>query len=87
MLTARGLGQAEQCLKNIDRALRKAGSILADLVRVTYALPSGEEFEPCWPVLNKYFGSIQSAAMLISAKLVEPRMKIEIEASAMMQSL
>lgn len=46
--------QAEQCLKNIDNALRKAGSSLSDVVRVTYVLPDAADFESCWPVLNKY---------------------------------
>ncbi len=78
--------QAEQCLKNIDQALRKAGASLADTVRVTYVLPNGEDFELCWPVLKKYLGSVRPAAMMISAKLLDPRMKIEIEVTAMKQS-
>ena len=78
--------QAEQCLLNIDQALRNAGSSLADVVRVTYVLPNGEDFEACWPVLNKYFGEVRPAAMMISAKLLDPRMRIEIEVTAMKQS-
>jgi enamine deaminase RidA (YjgF/YER057c/UK114 family) len=78
--------QAEQCLKNIDQALRKAGSSLADVVRVNYVLPNGQDFEACWPVLKKYFGSVRPAAMMISAKLLDPRMKIEIEVTAMRQT-
>lgn len=77
--------QAEQCLKNIDHALGKAGSSLADVVRVTYVLPNGEDFKACWPILKKYFGSVRPAAMMISAKLLDPRMKIEIEVTAMRQ--
>jgi enamine deaminase RidA (YjgF/YER057c/UK114 family) len=77
--------QAEQCLKNIDQALREAGSSIADVVRVTYVLPNGLDFESCWPVLNKYFGDVRPAAMMISAKLLDPRMKIEIEVTAMKQ--
>src|SRR4029453_13403028 len=46
--------QAEQCLKNIESALRQAGAGLEDVVRVTYILPNASEFEPCWPVLRKY---------------------------------
>lgn len=80
------VAQAEQCLKNIDAALGKAGSSLADVVRVTYVLPNGEDFEPCWPVLKKFFGAVRPAAMMISAKLLDPRIKIEIEVTAMKQS-
>lgn len=78
--------QAEQCLKNIDRALRKAGACLADTVSVTYVLPNGEDFESCWPVLKKYFGTVRPAAMMISARLLDPRMKIEIQLTAMKKS-
>ena len=78
--------QAEQCIKNIDQALQAAGSSLADVVRITYVLPNGADFEACWPVLNKYFGTVRPAAMMISAKLLDPRMKIEIEVTAMKQS-
>jgi len=87
MTIAEGIeAQAEQCLKNIDAALRQAGSSLADVVRVTYVLPDGGEFEKCWPVLRKYFGEVRPAAMMIEAKLLDPRMKIEIEVTAMRQS-
>lgn len=79
--------QAEQCLKNIAHALGKAGASIADVVRVTYVLPNGEDFEACWPVLHKYFGAVRPAAMMISAKLLDPRMKIEIEVTAMKPSL
>ena len=77
--------QAEQCLKNIDEALRRAGSSLADVVPVTYVLPNGADFEKCWPVLRKYLGAVRPAAMMIEAKLLDPRMKIEIEVTAMKQ--
>jgi enamine deaminase RidA (YjgF/YER057c/UK114 family) len=75
--------QAEQCLKNIQSALEQAGSGLQDVVRVTYVLAKAEEFPSCWPVLRKYFGQVRPAAMMISAGLADPRMKIEIEVTAL----
>lgn len=77
------LEQTEQCLKNIDSALQEAGASLRDVVRVTYVLPDATEFEQCWPVLRKYFGEVRPAAMMISAGLADPRMKIEIEVTAL----
>jgi len=59
---------------------------LNDVVRVTYVLPIGNEFPKCWPVLQKYFGSVRPAAMMISAGLADPRMKIEIEVTALKQT-
>ena len=79
--------QTEQCLRNIQAALRQAGADLEDVVRVTYVLPNASEFEQCWPVLRKYFGEVRPAAMMISAGLADPRMKIEIEVTALKQTV
>ena len=80
------LEQTEQCFINIEAALLQADSGLKDVVRVTYVLPKGNEFEQCWPVLRKYFGKVRPAAMMISAGLSDPRMKIEIEVTALKHS-
>ena len=71
--------QAGQTLKNIKSAMEKAGFSLADVVRATYIFPDAKDFEPCWPVLRKYFGDIRPASTMIVAGLADPRMKIEIE--------
>lgn len=80
------VGQAEQCFKNIAAALEQAGSSMADVVRVTYVLPNSADFEPCWPVMRRYFGDVRPAAMMISAGLADARMKIEIEVTARKQT-
>ena len=77
--------QAEQCMRNIAEALAEAGSCIDDVVRVRYILPKLEDFEPCWPVLRRYFGEIRPAATMISAGLSDPRMRIEIEVTAIKQ--
>ena len=76
------VAQAEQCLRNIATALAQAGCSLDDVVRVNYVLPDGRDFEACWPVLRNYFGKAKPAAMVITAGLLDPRMKIEIEVTA-----
>lgn len=81
------LEQTEQCLKNISAALEQAGSSVEDVVRVTYVLPNAAEFPACWPVLRKYFGEVRPAAMMISAGLSDPRMRIEIEVTALKKSV
>jgi enamine deaminase RidA (YjgF/YER057c/UK114 family) len=77
------VAQAEQSLKNIQAALEQAGASLDDVVRVNYVLPNGANFEPCWPVLRRYLGRAKPAAMVITAGLLDPRMKIEIEVTAL----
>lgn len=75
--------QAEQCLKNIAAALQQAGASMADVVRVVYVLPDTDDFAPCWPVLRRWFGEVRPAAMMISAGLADPRIRIEIEVTAL----
>jgi len=74
--------QTEQCLRNIEAALAEAGATLRDIVRVTYVVPDASQFPACWPTLRKYFGDVRPAAMMISAGLADPRMRIEIEVTA-----
>ena len=74
--------QTEQCLRNIQSALEQAGASVRDVVRVTYILPKGEDFPQCWPILRKYFGDVRPAATMISARLIDPRIQIEIEVTA-----
>jgi enamine deaminase RidA (YjgF/YER057c/UK114 family) len=74
--------QTEQALRNIQSALEQAGALLEDIVRVVYVVPNAAEFEQCWPTLRRYLGNVRPAAMMISAGLADPRMRIEIEATA-----
>jgi len=74
--------QAAQCLRNIGAALTQAGASFADVVRVTYVLPNAADFPLCWPALREVFGEVRPAAMMFSAGLADPRMKIEIEVTA-----
>jgi len=76
------VAQAEQCFQNIAVALAQASCTLDHVVRVNYVLPDGRDFEACWPVLRKYLGKAKPAAMVITAGLLDPRMKIEIEVTA-----
>ena len=78
------VAQAEQCLRNIEAALAQAGATLGNVVRVHYILPDPDEFPPCWPVLRKYFGEVRPAATMFSARLLDPRIRIEIEVTARM---
>ncbi|MBA4784073.1 MAG: RidA family protein [Rhizobiales bacterium] len=78
--------QARQCLVNIGEALKEAGSGFDDVVRVRYILTDVSSFEPCWPVLREFFGEVRPAATMFTAGLADPRMKIEIEVTALKQA-
>jgi enamine deaminase RidA (YjgF/YER057c/UK114 family) len=75
--------QTRRALENIASALREAGFSMEDVVRTMYILPSAEDFPDCWPVLREYFGEIRPANTTFIAALVDPRMRIEIEVTAL----
>jgi enamine deaminase RidA (YjgF/YER057c/UK114 family) len=75
--------QAAQCFKNIAAALAQGDATLDEVVRVNYILPQTADFEACWPVLRQYLGRARPAATMVSAGLIDPRMKIEIEVTAL----
>jgi enamine deaminase RidA (YjgF/YER057c/UK114 family) len=74
--------QTEQTFLNIDAALKKAGFAMADVVRVHYILPNGNDFPACQPALKKWFGDVRPAATMIVANLIDDVIKIEIEVTA-----
>ena len=75
--------QTEQCWQNIAAALAAAEATVQDIVRVNYIVPNAADFASCWPVLRKYLGDVRPAATMFSAGLADPRMKIEIEVTAL----
>lgn len=76
------MGQAEQAFRNIQAALNEAGASLNDVVRVRYLLPDRADFEPCWPVLQRFLGQVRPAATMMVCGLADPDMRIEIEVTA-----
>ena len=76
------VAQCEQALANIAAALAEAGADFGDVVRVRYILPERDDFEPCWPALQRCFARDPPAATMIVAGLSDPRMRIEIEVTA-----
>jgi enamine deaminase RidA (YjgF/YER057c/UK114 family) len=74
--------QARQAFRNIAAALAEAGVTLADVVRVRYYVPNPADWQAIVPILGEVFGTIRPAATALICRLVDPRMKIEIEATA-----
>ncbi|NJL13007.1 MAG: RidA family protein [Microscillaceae bacterium] len=75
--------QAVQCFENIRLALQKAGAELADVVQVRYYLTRAEDVAACGPIMQQYFGEIRPAASMLIVGLIDPKMKIEIEVTAL----
>jgi enamine deaminase RidA (YjgF/YER057c/UK114 family) len=74
--------QCENCFRNISQALALAGASLEDLVRVVIFVTSGEEFERIMPIIRKHCYPARPANTTVFAQLVDPRMRVEIEATA-----
>ncbi len=75
--------QTEQIFRNIDAALVEGGATMADVVRVTYYVLDAGTMEAVEPVLKRWLDRARPAATaIVVAGLIDPRMKIEIEATA-----
>jgi enamine deaminase RidA (YjgF/YER057c/UK114 family) len=79
------VAQCEQTLRNIEAALAQAGASFKDVVRVHYLITKAEDFERCWPVVGKAFGTVRPAIVVMVVGLTDPRMKIEIEVTALVR--
>ncbi len=75
--------QAEQAFATIAGALAQAGSSLADVVRVHVYITEAKFFEPVAKVCGKHFKGIRPANTTVVCGLVDERMKVEIEVTAL----
>ncbi len=74
--------QTHQAFKLINWLLDEAGFSLSDVVRIVVYLSDREDFKAVAPVIGKHFEGINPANTTVEARLVDPRMKVEIEVTA-----
>jgi enamine deaminase RidA (YjgF/YER057c/UK114 family) len=83
------VAQTRRALENVLTLLREAGATSADLLRLTWYVTSREEYvsarKEIGEVYREVIGSIYPAmSVIVVSGLVEPRAKVEIEATAVL---
>ncbi|MEQ8371061.1 MAG: RidA family protein [Alphaproteobacteria bacterium] len=80
------VAQTEQCFRNIKDALDKAGSSLADLVRIRVYIARREDFPAIAGIVGRHCRDARPANTTICAQLADEAMKVEIEVTALKQT-
>ena len=78
--------QVHLCFRTINWALREAGCSFADVVRARIIMTDPADEEAIAPVLAQYFMPVGPALTICVAALLDPRLKIEIDVTALKQA-
>jgi enamine deaminase RidA (YjgF/YER057c/UK114 family) len=75
--------QVHLCFRTISWALKEAGSSFEDVVRARIIMVDARDDERVAPVVGSYLRSVGPALTTCVAALLDPRLKIEIDVTAL----
>lgn len=76
--------QTRKTFGNIEAALTEAGAGLEHVVRVRVFLSDRDDFALVAPIIGEHFRDIRPANTTVICALVDPRMKVEIDVTALL---
>lgn len=75
--------QTVQALRNVERALGRAGASMADVVRTRMFVTDIGRWQEYGRAHGEWFGAVRPAATMVEvARLIDPDMVVEIEVEA-----
>ncbi len=79
------VAQTEQMLANMQWGLKQAGARFADVVRLRLYMVRQKDFEKVARVIGARFGAIRPANTMITAAFADPRILVEMDATALLR--